>query len=137
MYTVGVSDFVMVAHSLNDPGFGPAARLHGATYAVEVEVRARELDRLSVVLDIGLLRSTLRAVLEPLDYRNLDELEDWKGKLSTTEALCQHIHRGLAQKLPRRANVESLRVLLRESPNAWAAYEGPLAAPSAETAQAD
>ncbi len=127
MYTVGVSDHIMIAHSLPDPGFGPAAKLHGATYVVEVEIGAFELDRMAVVVDIGLLKTTLREILDTLDYRNLDELEEWQGRLSTTEALCKHIHRGLSLRLRERVHAESLRVVLRESPSAWAAYEAPLA----------
>src|SRR4051794_41054616 len=116
MFTVGVSDHIMIAHSFADPAFGPAQRLHGATYAVEVELFASELDRLAVVVDIGLLKEELRAVLARLDYQNLDELPEWKGRLSTTEAVAQAIHQGLAARLQGRCKASSMRVLLRESP---------------------
>ena len=73
MFSVGVSDHVMIAHSFADPTFGPAQRLHGATYAVEAEVRAPSLNAHHVVMDIGAMRSLLRRVLDELDYRNLDD----------------------------------------------------------------
>ena len=74
MFVVGVSDHIMVAHSLRGETFGPAQRLHGATYEVRVEVLAPELDADSIVVDIGLLRTVLRETLAPLDYQNLDEV---------------------------------------------------------------
>jgi 6-pyruvoyl-tetrahydropterin synthase len=126
MFTVGVSDHVMVAHSLPHPGFGPAQRLHGSTFVVQVELLAPELDDMATVTDIGRLRGELRAVLAPMDYRNLDELPEWHGRLSTTEALCRHIHRELAARLADQARGQLLRVRLHENPTAWAAYEAPL-----------
>jgi 6-pyruvoyl-tetrahydropterin synthase len=126
MYTVGVNDHVMIARSLAHPGFGPAARLHGATLEVEVELLAHELDEMAVVVDIDRLRRDLRAVLEPLDYQNLGELPEWQAKIASTEALARHIHRALAARLRGHTGAELLRVRLRESPRAWAGYEGPL-----------
>ena len=123
MYTVGVSDHVMVAHSLKGEIFGPAQRLHGATYEVEAEVVARNVDDHGIVLDIGLLRSALRETLTPLEYQNLDELPDFLGKNTTTEFLCRWIHSALASRLSLGADTE-LRITLHESPDAWAAYEG-------------
>src|SRR5579883_2782430 len=117
MFTVGVSSHIMVAHSLPDPSFGPAARLHGATYAVAVELTTPRLDALSVVVDIGLLKRELAAVLERYAYRNLDELPEWLGRLSTTEAIAQEIHRTLAERLTGRASQATLRVRLQETPD--------------------
>jgi 6-pyruvoyltetrahydropterin/6-carboxytetrahydropterin synthase len=132
MFSLGVSDHVMIAHSFKDPFFGPAQRLHGATYAVEIELRAHALNAHQVVMDIGALRSILRRVLEALDYRNLDEHPAFEGRLSTTENVAQHVADRVAEEIatvaadgaPRTPAV--LRVLLRESPVAWAAYERPL-----------
>jgi 6-pyruvoyltetrahydropterin/6-carboxytetrahydropterin synthase len=76
MFVVGVSDHIMVAHSLRGETFGPAQRLHGATYDVRVEVLAPELDADGIVVDIGLLRTVLRETLTPLDYQNLDDVPD-------------------------------------------------------------
>ena len=129
MYLLGVSDHVMIAHSLPDPFFGPAQGLHGATYAVEVELRVPQLGVHQVVMDIGALRDELRAVLAEFDYRNLDEHPAFAGHMSTTECFAAHIAGELAARLcalPSSAAPASgaiLRVLLRESPVAYAAYE--------------
>jgi 6-pyruvoyltetrahydropterin/6-carboxytetrahydropterin synthase len=123
MFLVGVSDHMMVAHSLRGETFGPAQRLHGATYEVRVEVRAPELDADGIVVDIGLLRSVLRETLAPLEYRNLDDVPAFAGENTTTEFLCRWIHGALVGHLGGRSGA-LLRVTLVESPNAWAAYEG-------------
>lgn len=129
MFTVGVSDHVMIAHSFADPTFGPAQRLHGATYAVEAEVRAPRLNEHHVVMDIGAFREILRRVLAALDYSNLDEHPAFPGRTSTTERVAEHVASELATQvnaLPadgRPAGGATLRVLLRESPVAWASFE--------------
>lgn len=129
MFSVGVSDHVMIAHSFADPYFGPAQRLHGATYTVEVEVRSPELNGHHVVMDIGALRSILRSTLAELDYSNLDEHTAFPGKTSTTERVAEHVandvSRAIAALAPGAGPVpkSSLRVLLRESPVAWASFE--------------
>ena len=125
MFVVGVSDHIMVAHSLHGETFGPARRLHGATYEVRVEVLAQELDADGIVVDIGLLRTVLRETLGPLDYQNLDELPQFSGENTTTEFLCRWIHQSLSGRLGPRPEAR-LRVTLVESPNAWAGYEGDL-----------
>ncbi len=125
MFVVGVSDHIMVAHSLRGETFGPAQRLHGATYEVRIELRSPDLDEDGIVADIGLLRTALSEVLQPLGYRNLDELPEFADRNSTTEVLCQHIHARLAERLGPGRYVE-LQVTLVESPNAWASFSGPL-----------
>jgi 6-pyruvoyltetrahydropterin/6-carboxytetrahydropterin synthase len=125
MYMVGASDFVLIAHSLRGEVFGPAQRLHGATYEVRVEVRAPELDANGIVIDFGLLRDALVQALAPLAYHNLDELPAFAGRNSTTEVLCRYVHDALRASLPHPAKAE-LRVTLVESPVAWASYEAPL-----------
>lgn len=127
MYGVGVSDHIMIAHSLQGETFGPAQRLHGATYEVRVEVRAPALDSDGIVVDIGLLRTALRETLAPLDYQNLDDLPALTGENTTTEFLCRWIHAALVSKLGARSDAQ-LRVTLVESPNAWAWYEALLSA---------
>jgi 6-pyruvoyltetrahydropterin/6-carboxytetrahydropterin synthase len=122
MYTVGVSDHIMIAHSLRGETFGPAQQLHGATYEVRAEVIAAEVDADGIVLDIGLLRTALRETLAPLDYRNLDELPELAGQNTTTEFLCRWVHAALAARLGVRPGGR-LRITLIESPNAWASYE--------------
>lgn len=129
MFAVGASDHVMIAHSLADPFFGPATRLHGATYAVEVEVRSPELGPHHVVMDIGALRGSLRAALDSLDYKNLDDHPAFPGRTSTTERVAEHIAGLMAASiagLPEDAAPRpgaSIRVLVRESPAAYAAFE--------------
>lgn len=125
MFVVGVSDHIMIAHSLRGETFGPAQRLHGATYEVKVEVLAPELDADEIVIDIGLLRTVLRETLVPLEYQNLDELPQFAGENTTTELLCRRIHQTLSRRLGPRPEAR-LRVTLVESPNAWAGYEGSL-----------
>ena len=133
MYSLTVCDHIMVAHSFRGAEFGPAQRLHGATFAVEAEFRAPKLDHLHLLVDIGLAKVELRKALDGLDYRNLDGEPAFAGLNTTTEFLCAHIHGLLAAALKegklgsQSGNVTSLKVLLRESPNAWAAYEGDIA----------
>src|SRR3954454_14956366 len=133
MYSLTVCDHIMVAHSFRGAEFGPAQRLHGATFAVEAEFRAPQLDHLHLLVDIGLAKVELRKALDGLDYRNLDGEPAFAGLNTTTEFLCAHIHGLLAAALKegklgaQSGNVTSLKVLLRESPNAWAAYEGDVA----------
>jgi 6-pyruvoyl-tetrahydropterin synthase len=133
MYSLTVCDHIMVAHSFRGAEFGPAQRLHGATFAVEAEFRAPKLDHLHLLVDIGLAKVELRKALDGLDYRNLDGEPAFAGLNTTTEFLCAHIHGLLAAALKegklgsQSGNVTALKVLLRESPNAWAAYEGDIA----------
>jgi 6-pyruvoyltetrahydropterin/6-carboxytetrahydropterin synthase len=121
MFRLGVSDHVMIAHSFPDEFFGPAQRLHGATYGVEIEVRVAELGPHQVVMDIGLLRTILRRVLDEIDYRNLDEHPAFAGRFSTSERVAEHIANRVADEIGELAG--SLSVLVRESPVAYAAYE--------------
>ncbi len=132
MFSLTVCDHIMVAHSFRGEEFGPAQRLHGATFAVEAEFRAPRLDDLHLLIDIGLAKQELRVVLDALDYRNLDAEPVFAGKNTTTEYLAFHIHGLLAAALrqgrmgPGSAGVTGLKVLLREAPTAWAAFEGPV-----------
>jgi 6-pyruvoyltetrahydropterin/6-carboxytetrahydropterin synthase len=127
MFTLGVSDFVMIAHSLAGEFFGPAQRMHGATLGVEAELRCEQLDSHGVVVDIGELRQKLRLVLDGLDYRNLDEHPAFPNRSSTTERIAQYICQALLSELQQGSKSGplrgTLRVLLRESPVAWVAYE--------------
>src|SRR5882762_2710519 len=91
MYSVSVRDHIMIAHSFNGEVFGPAQRLHGATYVVDVEFRRRELDRDGIVVDIGRATETLHQLLAGLNFRNLDEDPAFIGKNTTTEFLARVI----------------------------------------------
>jgi 6-pyruvoyltetrahydropterin/6-carboxytetrahydropterin synthase len=134
MFTLSVSDHIMVAHSFADPFFGPAQRLHGATYSVELTVRAPQLGPHHVVMDIGAMRAILRRVLSTLDYTNLDDHMAFLGRTSTTERLAEYLAKSIAKeitKVPADAAPPppaTLCVLLRESPVAWASFELPLGA---------
>jgi 6-pyruvoyl-tetrahydropterin synthase len=133
MYSLAVSDHFMIAHSFVGEVFGPAQQLHGATYAVEIEVRRAQLDGHGLVCDIGLALETLRSVLGELNYRNLDDVPAFRGRNTTTEFLAGEIFRRLKDRIAAGAlgpgtagALAALRVVLRESPVAWAAYEGQL-----------
>lgn len=133
MYSLAVSDHVMIAHSFVGDIFGPAQRLHGATYAVEIEVRRQELDADGLVCDIGKALETLKAVLGEFNYHNLDELPGFKGRNTTTEFLAGEVFRRMKTRIAAGAlgsgtagALATLRVTLRELPVAWAAFEGPL-----------
>lgn len=129
MFRLGVTDHVMIAHSLAGEFFGPAQRLHGATFSVDLEVCTRELGAHRVVMDIGALRDVLRKVLAALDYRNLDEHPAFVGGLSTTESVAEYVANRAAEELSALPNGAapmrggSVRVLIRESPVAYASYE--------------
>lgn len=133
MFSLTVCDHIMIAHSFRGDAFGPAQKLHGATFAVEAEFRAPGLDELQLLIDIGLAKQELRRVLDTVDYSNLDENPAFRGKNTTTEFMAFHIHSLLAaacrdgQLGDGGQAVAGLKVLLRESPNAWAAFEGPVA----------
>src|SRR4051795_3919577 len=121
-YAVTVRDRIMVAHSLTGEGFGPAQRLHGATYVIDATLRGPALDASGVLGDIGRAASELRAVLADLDYRNLDEPPAFAGRNSTTEAVAQVVGDALAARVRDGAlgtGVTSLTVTLRESDVAW------------------
>ncbi len=123
MYSVRVRKHIMIAHSLPDPAFGPAQRLHGATYIVDAEFFSERLNEHNVVIDIGLALRLLEETLAPLDYRNLDELPRFAGQLTTTEFLARHIHDELGRRLQGHFSGR-LRITLGESHIAWASYEG-------------
>ena len=136
MYSVSVRDHFMIAHSFKGGLFGPAQRLHGATYVVDVEFRRPTLDADGIVVEIGRAGEALRAVLADLTYRNLDEVASLKGRNTTTEFLARLVFDGIAAAIRRGAlgrsalEVESLRVTLHESHVAWAAFDARIGAAS-------
>lgn len=133
MFYVEVRDHVMIAHSFQGEVFGPAQRLHGATFVIDAAFYAKDLDAAGLVVDIGLAVNVLKETLEPLNYRNLDDLPEFKGKNTTTEFLCKVLFDRLAIRAKAgdlgRAGKEiaAIRVTIGESHTARAAYEGPLA----------
>jgi 6-pyruvoyltetrahydropterin/6-carboxytetrahydropterin synthase len=130
MYTVCVRDHMMIAHSFSGEVFGPAQRLHGATYVVDVEFKRPELDENGIVVDIGLASVALHDVLAALNYRNLDAQSEFSGRNTTTEFLARIVFDRLAQAIRSGAlgasagAITAMRVTLHESHVAWAAYEG-------------
>ena len=132
MFAVEVRDHIMIAHSFRGEVFGPAQALHGATFVVDAAFFADALDANGIVVDIGRAHEALKAALAPLNYRNLDDLPDFKGANTTTEFLTKHIYDGLADaaragKLGRDGGeLKAIRVTLSESHVARAWYEAPL-----------
>lgn len=132
MFTVEVRDHIMIAHSFRGAVFGPAQALHGATFVVDAAFIADALDTNGIVIDIGRAHEALKAVLGPLNYRNLDEIPEFKGVNTTTEFLSKHIFDGLAK--PARAGdlgragreLKAIRITISESHVARAQYEAPL-----------
>ncbi len=134
MYALAVSDHIMIAHSFKGEIFGPAQQVHGATYGVEVEFRRPELDAHGLVCDIGLALQVLKEVLAGFNYRNLDEVPELSGRNTTTEFMAGEIFRRMKARVQQGAvgpgtagALSSMKVLLRESPVAWASFEGSLA----------
>ena len=129
MFSVTIRDHLMIAHSLRGEVFGPAQRLHGATYVVDATFRRETLDVNDIVVDIGRAAEALRAVLGELGYRNLDEELEFAGMNTTTEALAAVIADRLADRARGGAlgdggrELDGLVVTLHESHVAWASYE--------------
>lgn len=130
MFHVTVRDRVMIAHSFRGAVFGPAQQLHGATYVVEADFSARKLDEHGLVVDIGLAHKALSAVLADLAYRNLDEIEAFRGINTTTEFLAGELWRRMCARIAAGElgshPVDELGITLRESDVAWASYVAPL-----------
>ncbi|WP_029057627.1 6-pyruvoyl trahydropterin synthase family protein [Stappia stellulata] len=129
MHSVEVRDHIMIAHSFKGEVFGPAQKMHGATFVVDAAFRARDLDANGIVIDIGRAHEVLKETLEPLNFQNLDDVPEFKGKNTTTEFLTRHIFDKLAaaaraDRLGRPgAELHAIRVTLHESHVARAWYE--------------
>jgi len=132
MFSVTVRDHMMIAHSFHGEVFGPAQRLHGATYIVDATFRRAALDADNIVVDIGRAAAELQGVVGELSYRNLDDEAAFAGMNTSTEALAQVVADRLAERVHAGALGEAGRglagiaVTLRESHVAWASYERPL-----------
>ena len=130
MYSVTVRDHIMIAHSLKGPVFGPAQRLHGATYVIDLELKRPDLDPDGIVVDIGRATDVLHHVLQEVNYQNLDELPAFAGRNTTTEMLARFVFDRIAAAIERdelgasARGIESIRVSLQESHVAAASYEG-------------
>jgi 6-pyruvoyl-tetrahydropterin synthase len=132
MFSVTVRDHMMIAHSFQGDVFGPAQRLHGATYVVDATFRRIELDADNIVVDIGRASEELHAVLAELTYRNLDDESAFAGMNTSTEALAKVVADRLAERVHAGTlgdgarELDGLVVTLHESHIAWASYERPL-----------
>jgi 6-pyruvoyl-tetrahydropterin synthase len=130
MYAVEVRDHIMIAHSFRGDLFGPAQKLHGATFVVDVAFYREDLTEDGVVVDIGRAHDALKATLGPLNYRNLDDVPEFSGRNTTTEFLCRHIFDAMSQAArtgalgPGSDGICRIRVQLHESHVARAWYEG-------------
>jgi len=131
-YTVEVSDHIMIAHSFKGEVFGPAQAVHGATFVVSVAYLADELDKNGIVVDIGRAIDVLKETLGVINYKNLDDMPEFKGKNTTTEFLTKYVFDKIAaavkaNKLGRSPKeIFALRITVSESPNARAQYQAPL-----------
>ncbi len=123
MYSVKIRDSAMIAHSLGDPVFGPAQNLHGATFIVDVEFVAPTLDRHNVVIDIRHAREIVSRVLEKLKYRNLDDLPEFAGEITTAEFVALHIHDWVREELTKDF-LGHVNVVIQETHDAWVSYSG-------------
>ncbi len=132
MFSVTVRDHIMIAHSFSGEVFGPAQKLHGATFVVDATFRRPELDADGIVVDIGLATKELGAVLADLGYRNLDDEPAFAGVNTSTEFLAKVIADRLAERVHAGAlgrgarDLAGITVVLHESHVAWASYERPL-----------
>ena len=133
MFALTVRDHIMIAHSFRGEIFGPAQRMHGATFIVDLELRRKALDSDGLIADIGALTDLLKEVLKPVNYRNLDELPEFAGQNTTTEFLAKYIHDRASQRIVEGAlgasnarSFESMKISLGESHVAWASYDAPL-----------
>jgi 6-pyruvoyl-tetrahydropterin synthase len=130
MYSLTVRDHIMIAHSFNGEIFGPAQKTHGATYIVDVSFERKTLDHDDLIVDIGLASEQLKELLAEFNMKNLDDVEEFKGRNTTTEFMAKVIFERLAAAI--RAGqlgesgkgVESVKVTLAESHIAWASYHG-------------
>jgi 6-pyruvoyltetrahydropterin/6-carboxytetrahydropterin synthase len=130
MFCLTVRDHIMIAHSFRGEVFGPAQRLHGATFVVDLELLRPDLDANGIVADIGLVSELLKTVLAPLNYRNLDEVPEFEGRNTTTEVLARAIAERVRARIldgalgdEAKDALQGIKVTLRESHLAWASYE--------------
>jgi 6-pyruvoyl-tetrahydropterin synthase len=122
MYFVKIRESMMIAHSLKDPFFGPAQNVHGATFIVDVTFKTKTINQHNVVIDIGVAHKVVKDILSKLDYQNFDDLDVFKGKLTTTEFIARYIYDEVSLSV--KSYFEGkINVSIKENPNAWAGFD--------------
>ncbi len=121
MYTVKIRNSIMIAHSLKNAFFGPAQNLHGATFVVDVEFFRPNLTKENVVIDIAYAHEATSKVLKELNYKNLDDLPQFEGMLTTTEFMAKYIHDAIKENV-KDVFEGKIKITLGETHNAWGSY---------------
>ena len=128
MYSITVRNNILIAHSLPGEVFGPAQNMHGATYIVDAEFYAKEINKYNIIMDLGVVTEILSDVLKFYSYKNLDEVEEFKNIITSTEFLAKHIFDRICDKLQKDYiedfnKLHKIKIILTESNVAWASYE--------------
>ena len=128
MYSITVRNNILIAHSLPGDVFGPAQNMHGATYVVDAEFFAEKVNKYNIIMDLGVVTNILADVLKFYSYKNLDEVEDFKGKITSTEFLAKDIYDMICEKLKNNYLedfnlLNKIKITLTESNVAWASFE--------------
>lgn len=128
MYSITVRNNILIAHSLPGDVFGPAQNMHGATYVVDAEFFAEKVNKYNIIMDLGVVTNILADVLKFYSYKNLDEVEDFKGKITSTEFLAKDIYDRICEQLKNNYLedfnlLNKIKITLTESNVAWASFE--------------
>ena len=128
MYSIKVRENILIAHSLPGEVFGPAQNMHGATYLVDAEFFTDKLNKYNIIMDLGIVSTILKEILKIYNYQNLDDVEEFKGIITTTEFLAEDICNKILSKLKNEYiddynSLKKIKITLQESNVAWASYE--------------
>ena len=128
MYSIKVRENILIAHSLPGEVFGPAQNMHGATYLVDAEFFTDKLNRYNIIMDLGIVSTILKEILKIYNYQNLDDVEELKGIITSTEFLAEDICNKILSKLKNEYiddynSLKKIKITLQESNVAWASYE--------------
>jgi 6-pyruvoyltetrahydropterin/6-carboxytetrahydropterin synthase len=128
MYSITVRNNILIAHSLPGEVFGPAQNMHGATYIVDAEFFSKEVNKYNIIMDLGVVTDILTDTLKFYSYKNLDEVDDFKGIITSTEFLAKDIYDRISLKLKEDyyddyKSLHKIKIILTESNVAWASYE--------------
>ena len=128
MYSIKVRENILIAHSLPGEIFGPAQNMHGATYLVDAEFFTDNLNKYNIIMDLGIVSTILKDILKIYNYQNLDDVEEFKGIITTTEFLAEDICNKILSKLKNEYiddynSLKKIKITLQESNVAWASYE--------------